>query len=243
MIKFFRKIRQKLLSENKFSKYLIYASGEIVLVVLGILIALNINNHNEVSKLKQKELVLLAEMRQNLKQDLNRLDGIIRADKERIRSNEIVKLSLETKSAFNDSLKYHFGNTFGNWELTENTAAWENLKSIGLDLISNDSLRSSLSHLYSTRYPYLENTERNADDRIQWDRLYPQILKHINIDEMWVSGTPNNYEELIQDREFLEVIKMNIFMRKFMHSLYNNIRNDVSILIEQVDNHIQYLKK
>ena len=89
----------------------------------------------------------------------------------------------------------------------------------------------------------MENTERNADDRIQWDRLYPQILKHINIDEMWVSGTPNNYEELIQDREFLEVIKMNIFMRKFMHSLYNNIRNDVSILIEQVDNHIQYLKK
>ena len=46
MIKFFRKIRQKLLSENKFSKYLIYAVGEIVLVVIGILIALYINNLN-----------------------------------------------------------------------------------------------------------------------------------------------------------------------------------------------------
>jgi len=46
MIKFFRKIRQKLLSENKFSKYLIYAIGEIVLVVIGILIALQINNWN-----------------------------------------------------------------------------------------------------------------------------------------------------------------------------------------------------
>jgi len=47
MIKFFRKIRQQLLAENKFTKYLIYAIGEIVLVVIGILIALSINNWNE----------------------------------------------------------------------------------------------------------------------------------------------------------------------------------------------------
>ena len=47
MIKFFRKIRQRLLSENKFSKYLFYAIGEIVLVVIGILIALQVNNKNE----------------------------------------------------------------------------------------------------------------------------------------------------------------------------------------------------
>jgi len=47
MIKFFRRIRQKMLSENKFHKYLLYAIGEIILVVIGILIALSINNWNE----------------------------------------------------------------------------------------------------------------------------------------------------------------------------------------------------
>lgn len=47
MIKFLRKIRQKMLTENKLSKYLIYAISEIRLVVLGILIALAINNWNE----------------------------------------------------------------------------------------------------------------------------------------------------------------------------------------------------
>ena len=52
MIKFDRKIRQKLLSEYKFSKYLIYAIVEIVLVVIGILIALQINNWNEQSESK-----------------------------------------------------------------------------------------------------------------------------------------------------------------------------------------------
>ena len=52
--KIFRKIRQRLLSENKFSKYLIYAIGEIILVVIGILIALGINNWNENWKIKMK---------------------------------------------------------------------------------------------------------------------------------------------------------------------------------------------
>ena len=50
MIKFFRKIRQRLLTENKFSKYFIYAIGEIVLVVIGILIALSVNNWNQENK-------------------------------------------------------------------------------------------------------------------------------------------------------------------------------------------------
>ena len=54
MIKFFRKIRQTLIHENRFSKYLLYALGEIMLVVIGILIALQINNWNEDRKQDQR---------------------------------------------------------------------------------------------------------------------------------------------------------------------------------------------
>jgi hypothetical protein len=50
MIKFFRKIRQNLLTENRYSKYLLYAIGEIALVMIGILLALQINNWNEDKK-------------------------------------------------------------------------------------------------------------------------------------------------------------------------------------------------
>ncbi|MBO0329831.1 DUF6090 family protein [[Muricauda] lutisoli] len=81
MIKFFRRIRQRLLSENKFSKYLLYAIGEIVLVVIGILIALQINNANEVSKQKQKtnnyKTTLITELKADLTR-LNELDTICR---------------------------------------------------------------------------------------------------------------------------------------------------------------------
>ncbi len=50
MIKFFRQIRQQLLSENKTGKYLKYAIGEIILVMIGILLALQVNNWNEIRK-------------------------------------------------------------------------------------------------------------------------------------------------------------------------------------------------
>ncbi|MBT8218512.1 MAG: hypothetical protein KJP00_01720 [Bacteroidia bacterium] len=67
MIKFFRNIRQNMLSENKFSKYLLYAIGEIVLVVIGILIALQINNWN----IKNQALIEIDSNFQNLIEDVN----------------------------------------------------------------------------------------------------------------------------------------------------------------------------
>ena len=69
MIKFFRHIRKQLLTENNFSKYLIYAIGEIVLVVIGILIALQINNKNESRKAMVKERVVIINLVQDLKSD------------------------------------------------------------------------------------------------------------------------------------------------------------------------------
>ena len=74
MIKFFRKIRQRLLSENKFSKYMIYAIGEIILVVIGILIALQINNWNEQRKDRAKEHILLNQLREDYQANLTQLE-------------------------------------------------------------------------------------------------------------------------------------------------------------------------
>ncbi|WP_431157819.1 DUF6090 family protein [Winogradskyella poriferorum] len=74
MIKFFRKIRQRLLSENKFSKYLLYAIGEIILVVIGILIALQINNWNERQKDLAKEQLILKQLQKEYTSNLKQLD-------------------------------------------------------------------------------------------------------------------------------------------------------------------------
>ena len=71
MFKFFRNIRQSLLMKDKISKYYKYAFGEIILVVIGILIALSINNWNEARKNRIEQLILI----NNIIEDL-RLDSI-----------------------------------------------------------------------------------------------------------------------------------------------------------------------
>lgn len=74
MITFFKKIRQQLLSKNKFSKYLTYAIGEIILVVIGILIALTINNWNEKQKELAQEQLILKQLHREYTNNLDQLN-------------------------------------------------------------------------------------------------------------------------------------------------------------------------
>ena len=77
MIKFFRKIRQNMIKENRASKYLLYALGEIILVVIGILIALQINNSNELRKQRHQELQYLKNIKSDVKLNIAHLDNYI----------------------------------------------------------------------------------------------------------------------------------------------------------------------
>jgi len=86
MLRFFRQIRQRLLTDNppdqasragRFSKYLLYAIGEVLLVVIGILIALQIDNWNEERKLRREEQTLLRQLKEEYQTNLEQLDSKI----------------------------------------------------------------------------------------------------------------------------------------------------------------------
>ena len=77
MIKFFRRTRQNLLNEGKTSKYLNYAIGEIILVVIGILIAVSINNWNQGKVAKNSELNFYKNTKQQLLDDANNIKSQI----------------------------------------------------------------------------------------------------------------------------------------------------------------------
>lgn len=166
MFKLFRKIRQKLLVENpstdllmtgKISKYLIYALGEIVLVVIGILIALQINNKNQDKINRNYELTMLQEMKVALKKDiLNIESGLENLKRINLSAKELIMLQNEP-SYDNDSLLYHFNVLRrGGIILTINSSPYESLKSSGLDKISNPKLRNSITYLYEIQ---LQTTE------------------------------------------------------------------------------------
>jgi hypothetical protein len=99
MIKFFRKIRQRLLTENKFSKYLLYAIGEIGLVVIGILIALSINNWNEENKGNSLKSTYIKSLKSDLEIDMIFLNSEIEFLQNDLTKNKSLSARLSSSKA------------------------------------------------------------------------------------------------------------------------------------------------
>lgn len=239
MINFFRKMRRNNLSENRFTRYVLYALGEIVLVVFGILIALQVNNWNKQNNRNQKEEALLREMRVNLAADLKDCQWNINRQKGAKNASQAVLDHLNSAEPFHDSLANHYGLLMGSTALTTNTSAFDNLKSIGFDLIQNDSLRKSITGLYSERYTYLVRIENDADNKFSMEQLIPQISEKLIMDTMWVSARPLNLESLRKDTSFKGMLMMNISFRDFMIRVYEGVQRRITSLIEQIDRELE----
>ena len=165
MIKFFRKIRQQLLTDNKFSKYLIYAIGEIILVVIGILIALQINNWNEKIKFEKNVATILEELKQDLVSDikyLENLDSIY--NKWNIQADGILK-ALRDRSIhqIKGIDEYMVGRGSMN-NLSIRTTTFDQLKSTGLLYNMKEHIISKdINHYYD--FAKIEIEKTNSDNQ------------------------------------------------------------------------------
>jgi len=238
-MKFFRKIRQSLLAEGKTGQYLKYAIGEIALVVIGIFLALQLNNWNAGQQRIDQELALLAEMRQNLERDLDDCRGNIASQKRWQRAQGIVLNHLEQRTPFHDSLRYHYSNLMGATQLTANSSAYDNLKSIGFNLIRNDSLRRAITELYSEKYTFLANSEIEMDIHMQLQDMGPQMHEKLVVDTVWRSAYPIDVNALMDDNLFKGTLRMNKWMRSFMISQYEGIESRIIDLIALIDREIE----
>ncbi|WP_299161982.1 DUF6090 family protein [uncultured Eudoraea sp.] len=162
MINFLRKTRQQLLTQNKVSKYILYAVGEIVLVVIGILIALQINNWSEWKKDRMIEKSILLELVDNLERNIALIDianaEIIEINKGTTTIIEII----EERESYPDTLIYHFDklNRSGSYLLKLNTNGYESLKNIGFEILTSKILKKEILSLFEISYPsYVRETE------------------------------------------------------------------------------------
>ncbi len=234
-MKILRSIRQRMFNENRVTRYLTYAVGEIVLVVIGIFLALQLNNWNSERKLVQQELGLLVEMRENLAMDMKDCRYNIEANQRYERGNRAVLKHLTERTPFHDSLRVHYANIFGYTTLTANTSAYDNLKSIGFDLIRNDSLRRTVTALYSERYDYLKNLEFESDGKLQMDHVLPEIHEKVQVDTMWVSGMPYDVAALMDDKTFHGTLRTNLFIRQWMVKIYGTTEKRIMKVMEMID--------
>jgi hypothetical protein len=243
MIKFFRKIRQNLLSEGKTGKYLKYAIGEIILVVIGILIALQINNWNINNQQEKLETKYLKEIRNNLKSDLPDINFNIEFNESRLRSNEIVLQYLNREIDYSDSLKFHFGNLIFTTRTLPNISAYESLKSRGLEIITNDTLRQNITSLYSFLYHNVIDFEKQDDNSFQYGLFIPEVSKAFNIQTVWKSAVPIEEQKIPDNYQLKNAITTNILIRKYMLTQYYELKKSVGNCINQIDTELKKERK
>lgn len=258
MVKFLRIFRQGMLTTNKFNKYLLYAIGEVFLVVIGILIALQINNWNEQQKTRAKEIEILKEIRSELSDVVEDLKDDSEDTERNIRSAVIVAHSILNKENFHDSLRLHYALSMDTEMLTASQSGFINLESIGLDIISNDSIRQMISSIYlrireSIRAYEIGRVTRDPDKLRQLLEPYLMIDHGIKLfreegRELFFGGNRNlpfkfiDYQQFLKDEEFLLTLVQSIESRAHQVMRNRRFQSYVEEAIERIDRELMNQK-
>ena len=245
MIKFFRKIRQKMLTENKFIKYLLYAVGEIILVVVGILIALAINNNNEARKTKIKELNYLIGIKSDLYLNLSELKAYVTTRETSVNSAEtILEFSTEKKEIDPEKFNFHNLNVQIWYPFNKNDNTFQELINSGnLAIVSNDSIKNTLLNmdLAYKKIDFIENHMRHDFENY----IYPIYFSITNLKSdisnytFQVSqGTEGVRKELSQEKVKL-LLDNQTLLNGFVLSIFNNNQliieyNDMILMTEKL---------
>ena len=233
MIKFIRNMRQTLLMENKTSKYLKYAVGEIVLVVIGILIALQINNWNESQKALKKEKIYLVKLSQNLKDDISLLEDIIKTDS--IIIYDLTKLSQEILTATSiKEINHKTNSRFRYLLFNPNKTTLDNIISSGqIEIIRNDSIVENLLKYYKSVTKYREGIDESLKNYSRDIENFFMNFDHTRNDEILKKKTIEDY----RDHPFV----LNSFFYKV--GLLKYQINNYSFLINEAKYNLNLIEK
>jgi hypothetical protein len=236
MINFFRKIRKQLADDNKPLKYMRYAIGEIVLVVIGILIALSINNWNEQRKTSKQEIELLKELKLNLNSNIEVLNINISFEKDVIKSIDLVLDHLENKEPYNDSLAFHFRKLIYLEGITLSTSAYERIKSTGFDIIQSESLRMQIMQLFEMTYPSIVNLTRDVAIQ-RYNKSQTMVDKYFRTNRQ-LETVPNNYSGLKNNQEFINWIYNRRAWKSSIINFNTNLTDPTDELIRNVNTYL-----
>jgi len=207
MLTFLRKIRKSLIDSGSTRRYLLYAVGEIALVVIGILIALQINNWNELMIEQKKEEIILNNLRENLEININLLNEAIKVGRLKEESVGFVIEAIENNLPFHDTLGSHFFRaSWGTQTMTLSTADYESFKTNGYDIVKSEALKKSITNLFEMIY---EKVLKNQDD-LKNIQLQDGCIVHSRENFTYVEGVglvPVNFEKIKVDHYYVEVTK------------------------------------
>ncbi len=223
MIKLFRNIRKNLLLENRTSKYFKYAIGEIILVVVGILIALQINNWNENIKLEQQERSYYCKINEDLSSDLINLERSKESLEKRIVVLDrflinLLKIQDDKSVLLNDYLaavrSYHF---------IPSKAAIIDITSSGkLENLKNQELKNSILNYYSELDNGLQIIEANVN-------LLIRESEYSNNTDFGLQEVP--FYKNVYSKELQSLLKSVEWQKDSNHPIFVEFKNQMNLAI------------
>jgi type II secretory pathway pseudopilin PulG len=255
MIKLFRKTRNDLMEKNKTGQYFKYAIGEIVLVVIGILIALSINNWNEDQKKRKSERLLLSSIQSDIIQDTLDL-GFNRSTHQSALESEILLLKVLNKDPNVKADSINYLNALSVQLLVyPHTSSFDNLTNNNPDLITNKKLKQKIDRHYDFFYTSLTEAENNQQEYNFYAKLLPYFKKYFipSGEKIKIRQSANESKEFYDytynrnslkpfdisamqnDREFVVELSEIIFLRSVMISLYDEAFYRIKALDKDIE--------
>jgi hypothetical protein len=252
---FFR-LKTNFLNHQRYKQYFVFALGEMILIIIGILVALQIDNWSEYRKERKTERHILSEIHDNLKYDqvdfesnINHLENLRKS------CSSLLKV-LNEETPYHDSLGYFFSYLSVFPHFISKTNGYSLLQSKGIEIILNDTLRNHITDLYEDHYPYILTLEK---ERIHhnFSLLENAMKPYRGIHSLPVDALPKsievkgslktlislgfgsnirNYDRLKKDAGFKSMIKNIEFWSSAVLLLHTSVKNSIDhliILIEQ----------
>ena len=235
MIKFLRNIRRGLLMDNKVSKYLLYAIGEIVLVVIGILIALQINNWNDERQLRKEELKYYQNIKRQLLEDTIVIQGNKNFNQRYFEQFQFAFEQIATKNRGNlDSLGIIAVNLLEYSDFHKESNIYQSLVNSGeIKLLNNQEIVDMLQRLEET-YIYINRIEDAHFDIIK--SLYPQLAKIIRFSQLKIEQADKIFEFEFENHF---VVVMEIMKEK--EEIYDQALDEIKLILELIEG--EFLKQ
>lgn len=245
MIKFFRTIRKKLIEEDNVRKYLVYAIGEILLVVIGILIALQVNTWNENRKIANEEQAILVRLLEDLKFARIQSQQFIEREEEDIQR---LKLVLGNQQVKTEILQQGNQDQFfyaAVWDLSFDVPViitYEDLHNAGNTAkIKNTRLRTRLSEMW-LKVQMLESIiddrlsvhQTRIDNIVEYElNFLPMLAASKNLTDFY-PGDPNDYIQLLEKQNVRNLLGIKLDLSITVLNLREDLDRELVHVIELV---------
>jgi hypothetical protein len=222
-------------------RYVLYAVGEVALIFAGITLSTWFSNWNEAQQERAIEINILRELREGLVNDAEDVEFNIRIREDARAACAKILSFMERPPKYHDSLDVYFATAFQLTGTLIKTSAYENLKSRGLYIITNRSLRAKIIDLYDLRYKHIHESEGHHED-LFFNFLIPFNSERFHSTDPWRAMKPINYGDLMTDKEYKYYVGVLIFYNDFILDESKAVLKEIESLTRSIDQEVRRLE-